>query len=193
MEIGDYIKQVREKRGLNQIELSKISGLTTSFISLLESNQRKDITAQSVQKLSRALKIPINEFYKNIQSTASIVADRPKQPDEIIRELNQALPACIPIHNSLGDKQPTAYTYVPKALLSGGIKVQGIISDRDISDLIHKGDTLLVSKQLRPQPGDICVYEKDGKLVIEIYNKKVNTDACGVVVQAIHKFRESWQ
>jgi transcriptional regulator with XRE-family HTH domain len=190
--LSEYIKEQREKRGLSQSELARIAGLSATFINRLEQGNFKSCTIDSLTKLSRALKVPFNDL-RLMASGNSKTTIPDKSTDEIMRELNQALPACIPIYNNLGDKQPAAYTYVPKALLSGGIRMQGIISDRDINGLIRKGDTLLVSRQLKPQPGDICVYEKDGKPVIEIYNKKVNTDTCGVVVQAIHKFRESWQ
>jgi len=59
--LGDYVKETRSKRGLSQAELAKLADLSPSFICRIEKGDYKSVTIASLNKLSRSLKVPINE------------------------------------------------------------------------------------------------------------------------------------
>ena len=51
------IKEHRQRRGLTQIELAKISGVGRATIAALETGKRKRVHRTTVEKLARALKV----------------------------------------------------------------------------------------------------------------------------------------
>ncbi|MCK5018063.1 MAG: helix-turn-helix transcriptional regulator [Candidatus Peribacteraceae bacterium] len=58
MNLGRAIKLCRIQRFLNQSELAKIAGISTGYLSLLESNKR-DPTLSTIEKVSNALNVPV--------------------------------------------------------------------------------------------------------------------------------------
>ncbi|HTP50499.1 MAG TPA: helix-turn-helix transcriptional regulator [Anaeromyxobacteraceae bacterium] len=50
------LKQERERRKLSQFELSKRAGMSTSYVSMLERNQRTP-PLETLTKLAKALKV----------------------------------------------------------------------------------------------------------------------------------------
>lgn len=58
MNLGKAISLCRTQRGLTQSALADRAGLSTSYLSLLEQNKRKDPTLSTIQKLAIALGVP---------------------------------------------------------------------------------------------------------------------------------------
>lgn len=58
MNIGHAIKIYRTRRGLNQGQLSVLTGLSDSYISLLERGKR-DPTLDSIKVIAQALNVPM--------------------------------------------------------------------------------------------------------------------------------------
>lgn len=58
MNLGRAIALCRKQRSLNQAELAKRAGMSVSYLSLLERNERKDPTLSTVQNLAEALQVP---------------------------------------------------------------------------------------------------------------------------------------
>ena len=56
------IKELRERRGLTQIELSKISEVGRATIAALETGKRQRIRKGTREKLARALKVKPHEL-----------------------------------------------------------------------------------------------------------------------------------
>lgn len=57
MNIARKIRDLREKKGMSQADLGKRAGLSTTYISLVES-EKKSPTLKSLNKISHALGIP---------------------------------------------------------------------------------------------------------------------------------------
>lgn len=57
MNITKKIRELRENKGMSQAELAKAAGLSTTYISLMESG-KKSPTLKSLEKISTALDIP---------------------------------------------------------------------------------------------------------------------------------------
>lgn len=60
--IGVRIQNLMQKKGLNQVELAKKSGLGQSSISLILNNKRRNIELDTAQKLAKAFKCSIDEL-----------------------------------------------------------------------------------------------------------------------------------
>jgi transcriptional regulator with XRE-family HTH domain len=58
MNLGRAIALCRKQRNLNQAALAKRAGMSVSYLSLLERNERKDPTLSTVQRLAEALHVP---------------------------------------------------------------------------------------------------------------------------------------
>jgi transcriptional regulator with XRE-family HTH domain len=57
MNIGTTIKDIRKKRSLKQLELAKITGVSQTYLSQIESGSKKP-TLDILEKISNALNIP---------------------------------------------------------------------------------------------------------------------------------------
>lgn len=57
MNLGETIRICRVSKGMKQAELAKLTGLSLSYISLLERNKR-DLVMSTVFKITKALEIP---------------------------------------------------------------------------------------------------------------------------------------
>ena len=64
MGVGDLIRLNREKRGISQSELARRLGITRSFMSKLEKEQRT-ISSDTLIKISDILNCPIEDLYPN--------------------------------------------------------------------------------------------------------------------------------
>lgn len=61
--MGYRIKEVREKRGLTQVQLSEQSGISRATISGLESGSEKVTTTKTLNKLAEALGVTVDELF----------------------------------------------------------------------------------------------------------------------------------
>ena len=58
-----FIREIREKRGLSQEQLSKLSGISASHIGFIENNERQP-TLLVMCKLAKALEVPVSDLYE---------------------------------------------------------------------------------------------------------------------------------
>ena len=64
MDFGQNIRQVRKQRGLTQVALGKLAGLSQSYISMLEGDQRPKVSAVNLKRIADALGVTMNELLK---------------------------------------------------------------------------------------------------------------------------------
>jgi transcriptional regulator with XRE-family HTH domain len=62
------VKILRERRGLTQIELSKISGVSRATIAALETDKRPRIRPSTRTKLARALRVKPRELEGDVSA-----------------------------------------------------------------------------------------------------------------------------
>ena len=60
--IGRMLKTLREAQGLNQVELAKKAKVTTAYVSQLEAGKKKNPSLDVLQKLAKALGVPVAEL-----------------------------------------------------------------------------------------------------------------------------------
>lgn len=190
--LGDYVKEIRSKRGLSQAELAKLADLSASFICRIEKGDYVSVTVASLNKLARALKVPINEL-SNFLLDKGQKDDLPKKtPYEIMNELSLSLPAIVPVYADFNSKQVLEYAFVPRELvLNGGreMKLIGIKSnDLEYDDVVHKGDIIICGKEMPPSPGDLCLKMEGEQMVIAPYKKK--DDCFAVIIQVVRVIKQ---
>ncbi len=59
------LKEIREKRGLSQAELSRLSGVNASTIGMLEAGAREYPRLDTAQKLANALHCRLDDLLTN--------------------------------------------------------------------------------------------------------------------------------
>jgi len=190
--LGDYVKEIRSKRGLSQAELAKLADLSASFICRIEKGDYVSVTVASLNKLARALKVPINEL-SNFLLDKGQKDDLPKKtPYEIMNELSLSLPAIVPVYADFNSKQVLEYAFVPRELvLNGGreMKLIGIKSNElEYDDVVHKGDIIICGKEMPPSPGDLCLKMEGEQMVIAPYKKK--DDCFAVIIQVVRVIKQ---
>ncbi|MBU2574625.1 MAG: helix-turn-helix domain-containing protein [Elusimicrobia bacterium] len=111
--LGDRIREERKRAGLTLEKLAELAGISTSFLAYIETKGRK-ASLKTVEKLAKALRIPIAELFKTIPGPEKdAVHDaamgfaqliREKSPAEIKTALEVAKAALKGISNSKKDK-----------------------------------------------------------------------------------------
>ncbi|MBN1376444.1 MAG: helix-turn-helix domain-containing protein [Dehalococcoidia bacterium] len=185
--LGEYVKETRSKRGLSQAELAKLADLSASFVCRIEKGDYKSVTVSSLNKLSRALKVPIMDLSNLLLDKSPKDDLLKKTPYEIINELSLSLPAIVPVYMDFNSRQILEYAFVPRELvLNGGreMKLIGIKSrGLEYNDIVHNGDIIICGKDVPPNPGDLCLMKEGENMVIAPYKKK---DGCyAVIVQVV--------
>ncbi len=61
--MGYKIKEMREKRGISQEELSKLSNVSRVTISQLENNESKNASVKTLLKIAKALNAPLDAIF----------------------------------------------------------------------------------------------------------------------------------
>ena len=61
--MNNRIQEIRTTLKLSQEELAKVSGVSRTVISQLESGTRKTITSATMLRLSKALKTPVEDIF----------------------------------------------------------------------------------------------------------------------------------
>jgi len=190
--LGDYVKETRSKRGLSQAELAKLADLSPSFICRIEKGDYKSVTIASLNKLSRSLKVSINELSNLVLEKGPKDDLLKKTPYEIINELSLSLPAIVPVYADTESKQIIEYAFVPRELaLSGGreMKLIGIKSgDLEYGNIVHKGDIIICGKDMPPALGDLCLKMEGDQMVIAPYRKK--EDVFALIIQVLRVVKQ---
>jgi len=65
--IGKRIKELREKKGINQKELAKKSGISQGNLSRIEL-EIHDTTVSRLMKIVKALGVPLESFFHGIKN-----------------------------------------------------------------------------------------------------------------------------
>jgi transcriptional regulator with XRE-family HTH domain len=192
--LSEYVKETRLKRGLSQAELAKLASLSPAFICRIEKGDYKSVTVDSLHKLSRALKVSLNELNNYIYKQNGSADTLKKTPYEILNELTLSLPAIVPVYADADAKQLIEYAFVPRDLVPSNngyknMKLIGIKSnDIEYGDVVHKGDILICGKEMQASPGDLCIRQDGEQVTIAPYKKK--DDYFAVVIQVVRVVKQ---
>lgn len=62
--IGKNIKKLREQKGVSQDKLSKLADISSNTVAKLELDKSLNPTIDTLQKISRALDVKVNDLIK---------------------------------------------------------------------------------------------------------------------------------
>ena len=65
IKFGQKVREERARLGLSQEELASRAGVHRTYIGMIE-RAEKNITLENIEKVSKALKISISDFFKGI-------------------------------------------------------------------------------------------------------------------------------
>jgi transcriptional regulator with XRE-family HTH domain len=68
--VGQRIRRLRKERGLTQARMAEDLGISTSYLNLLERNQRP-LTAQTLLRLAQSYDIDVKEFSGSAEARAT--------------------------------------------------------------------------------------------------------------------------
>lgn len=78
MNIGSGIESLRKKKKISQASLAQKTGLTQTYISLIESNKKKPSTS-ALEAIAKALDIPLPVFFLLFLDDIDIPENRKKE------------------------------------------------------------------------------------------------------------------
>lgn len=61
--LKNRLKACREERGITQVELAKLSGLSRATINKIENNEEVNVNTQTIAKIAEVLRIPPSEIF----------------------------------------------------------------------------------------------------------------------------------
>ena len=85
---GSKLHYLRKLRGLTADELSKLSGVSRSYILLIESGKRREVSSKMTAKLAESLRV--NPDYFKIENASLPMEILPDLPQEIIEMILSA-------------------------------------------------------------------------------------------------------
>jgi repressor LexA len=179
--ISENIKKIMKARGLTQLKLSDMSGISKSTLSDYI-NCRTLINPGNVERLSNALNVKKSDIDPSFDSTMAVSED----PGEYTVKSQQFKQ--IPIVGSIScGKGVIAYEEIegyedtPKSWLNGGeyfyLRAKG---DSMINARIQDGDLLLIRVQSEVENGEIAAVFIDGEAVL----KRVHISDGSMVLQS---------
>ncbi len=77
-QIGQRIRNHRIKLGLSQEKLAEFSGVHHTYIGQLERGE-KNATLESVEKISKALNLPLSKLFENLGEVKGNLRDIPSE------------------------------------------------------------------------------------------------------------------
>jgi transcriptional regulator with XRE-family HTH domain len=60
--LGDILRELREARGLTEAQLAERAQIALSFITLIEAHQQARPSTQILQRIARALGVPVKRL-----------------------------------------------------------------------------------------------------------------------------------
>jgi transcriptional regulator with XRE-family HTH domain len=180
MSLGKYIKAIRNRRGISQWELSRLSGLTRSHISRLELDDYENPTAETFLALARALKIHPNELYQAagyIEEHGRFRKGPHNTIDETIASL-EIQPVNIPVASDIERLkagvfdlgQITSWSFADNGSMNAkGLLVRGFSLEPEV----REGDVIIVSTDVPLRDGNIVLSYLDEKLSLARYSDEM--------------------
>lgn len=195
MKFGDYVKKLREDRGLSGAEFARLADLSEGYVSLVESNKRLPSKAATLKKYARGLDISVNELSKYLKSDRSVYEKPKRSLHGLIKELTVLesniieVPVVAELHMP---GEIIEYTYAtrtrPGTVNYVGVKAKGYCLEPQIMD----GDILIIDKDAQPEIGKtvLCYHngnEHPALIKVTKKNDLANCEIYGVVLWIMKK------
>jgi len=177
MKIGAYLKELRLKNNLTTKQIEVKTGISNSYISLIERNKRKP-SAEILNKLAKAYRVKTEDLLR-------FIGYLPPIQNKV--NINQ-----IPIYNIVSTKKPflisenvERYSPLPPGLENYSTKDLFAIRAKDknmTGKSIKEDDILIIKKQSGVENGTIALISLNNKITIKRIIKQNNY----IILQSIN-------
>ncbi len=152
-DIGKRLRNLRNRLGISQLELSNRSGISQASIARIETNQQKNLKARTLQKLADSLGITVSAL---IEEPVMIKEERPPYP----------APKMLPVITldkfrevkKVSDLEEKAGSFEPSLSSDDGafflMATPGLLS----RPIINEGDLLLIEPGSSVKEDDIVLF-----------------------------------
>ena len=193
--LATRLKMLRESKGLTKYRLSKLSGISETYLYRLELGEIKNPRRDTLAALADGLGITLSEL---IGETA---------PQEAWQLVEQSLKAYIPVYTGIYEvgMNPVDYVVCTRAEIPPdtvrGFRIQGLSLEPEI----REGDILIADSALMPRDGDLVLVGIEGHAAIVHYHQDENggrwleddgeryaweaVSVCGVITEIVRKLR----
>lgn len=199
---GQILKEIREKAGISQRQLSISTGVDRGYISKLEADKGGGLSLRTAKLLADALNVDPGVFFGSVEQTRKPA----ETPEQILDRLRLAQPVSIPVYTNYpvhaGDPvEPIEYVYRARAKSASknieGYLVKGTCLEPDIRD----GDVIVINREGHIDDGDIiaCVIGDElhlgrlrkiaGELYLENNNTRYKFEECMMAAPVIEVIR----
>ena len=179
--IGNIIKKAREQKGISVNELGRLAGISAGYVSEIERNKKTNLSMETLEKLSKALEVPIsklvenkiNKYQQSLENSIEIIAEDIEDYFSSINNLNSSkglIVYHIPLYGSISAGKPLEANnniecFIPtdKRFISETreyfyLTIKGDSMDKEFQN----GNLVLVQKQNFLANGEIGVILIDG-------------------------------
>lgn len=183
VELGDFLKQIRENKKISLRDVEKLTGVGYSHLSMIE-NGKRNVTPALLKNLSRIYNIDYIDLYEKAGyidlAESEKLKDNEKSNSAVVF-IYGSIPAGIPME-CIEDIIDTEE--IPADMLKGGkqyfgLKVKGDSMEPDYLD----GDTLILEKSDDCESGDDCVVMVNGN---DGTFKRVFKNENGIILQPLN-------
>lgn len=70
--IGDIIRKKRKERGMSLSELSRMTGVSKSYLSYIERGMKRNPSIDVIKRIFQSLNLPITTITSNDERTSSV-------------------------------------------------------------------------------------------------------------------------
>lgn len=70
--IGDIIRKKRKERGMSLSELSRVTGVSKSYLSYIERGMKRNPSIDVIKRIFQSLNLPITTIHTNEDRTSSV-------------------------------------------------------------------------------------------------------------------------
>ena len=176
-QLGHRIRTLREQRGMSQLELARLVGVTRGYISQIETGIQQDVNAPLLRDIAGVLGVPTSDLLAAagyIPSPAEQPGVRRRRPaHEIMRELEESLPLLVPETSQPASAgagvvvEAEYWPYMPAADERRHQFVAVPVVGNCMEPRLREGERVIVDKDASPRPGDIVVAVHDGETIIK--------------------------
>ena len=181
-QLGHRIRTLREQRGMSQLELARLVGVTRGYISQIETGIQQDVNAPLLRDIAGVLGVPTSDLLAAagyIPSPAEQPGVRRRRPaHEIMRELEESLPLLVPETSQPASAgagvvvEAEYWPYMPAAGERGHRFIAVPVSGDCMEPEIRSGHRVIVDLDASPRPGDIVLAIHDGESLVKILEER---------------------
>jgi len=161
--IGKRLKNFREQMGISQLELSHRSGISQASIARIESDQQRNLKADTIKKLADSLGVSVSRLIEEpsiIKEEITSYATPKMLPVIKWSKFKDLKSKRVPLLKENSDSTEPSLSSDQNAFFI--IASSGLIS----SPMVNEGDLLLIEPNIQYKGGDLVLFLSDERTTL---------------------------